>query len=116
MHNASHTMLSTFKQRYMRHLTFAICLGIATLAIAQNTKQEQLIQSARQINSAAIAAQDLLDSDIAIADSLDMDSLLFQPVVIRELPEILAALPDTMPELPFNPIIGPWIFSGYRPV
>ncbi|MDE6380430.1 MAG: DUF3078 domain-containing protein [Muribaculaceae bacterium] len=84
----------------MRHLTSAICLGIASIALAQNPE--------------AITAMSILDSDIALADSLATDSILFQPVVIRELPEILAALPDTMPELPFNPIIGPWIFSGYR--
>ena len=100
----------------MRHITSAICLGIASLAFAQNTSPEQLIQAAREMNSDAKAAQSMLDSNLAIADSLALDSTLFQPVVIRDLPEILASLPDTMPELPFNPLVGPWVFSGYRSV
>lgn len=37
-----------------------------------------------------------------------------EPVVIRDLEEILISLPDTMPELPYNPVVGPWVFSGYR--
>ncbi|MDE5813118.1 MAG: DUF3078 domain-containing protein [Muribaculaceae bacterium] len=98
----------------MRHITSAICMGIATLALAQNTTPDQLIQAAREMNSDATAAQSMLDSNLALADSLALDSTLFQPVVVRELPEILASLPDTMPELSYNPLLGPWIFSGYR--
>lgn len=39
---------------------------------------------------------------------------LRDPIIIRELDEILEALPDTMPPMPYNSILGPWIFSGYR--
>lgn len=37
-----------------------------------------------------------------------------EPVVIRELEEILQSLPDTMPELKYNLITVPWVLSGYR--
>lgn len=39
-----------------------------------------------------------------------------QPVVVRDLQEILMSLPDTMPALIYNPIVGPWVFSGYRSI
>ncbi len=101
----------------MRHLTSAICLGFASLAAAQATSPDELMQSIQ--NEAANSALQMLDSNIALsdsiaADSIPSDSLVFPPVVIRELPEILASLPDTMPELPFNPLLVPWLFSGYR--
>lgn len=98
----------------MRQLTSAICLGIATMAFAQTTSPEELLQAAKDLNSAAISTQEMLESNIAVYDTLAMDSALFAPVVVRDLPEILASLPDTMPELPYNPIVGPWVFSGYR--
>ncbi len=105
----------------MRQLTLAICMGIVTLTFAQSTTPATLLQSAKELNSAANSAQEMLDANIAMADSVMaindstvIDSLLFQPVVIRDLHEILQSLPDTMPEPPYNPIIGPWIFSGYR--
>lgn len=98
----------------MRHLTSAIFLGIASLALAQNSSPQKLIQSVREMNQETAEAQSMIETDLALADSLALDSVLFQPVVVRELPEILASLPDTMPELPYNPIIGPWVFSGYR--
>ncbi|MDE7347585.1 MAG: DUF3078 domain-containing protein [Muribaculaceae bacterium] len=105
----------------MRQLTTAICLGIASLAFAQTTSPEQLMQAARQLNSEANDAQTMLDSNLELADSIAndsiaLDSILFAPVVIRDLDEILRSLPDTMPELPYNPVAGPWIFSGYRPL
>lgn len=104
----------------MRQLTSAFCLGLVALASAQTTSPEKLIQSARELNSTAETAASVLDDNIALADSLAIadslayDSILHAPVVIRELPEILASLQDTMPELPYNPIVGPWVFSGYR--
>lgn len=42
------------------------------------------------------------------------DSILRMPVVVRDLDEILVSLPDTMAQLPYNPLTGPWVFSGYR--
>lgn len=101
----------------MRQLTSAICLSIATLAYAQNTTPDQLLQSARETNAENAAS--MLDSNIALANSLAVDSvatdsIVFEPVVIRDLEEILLSLPDTMPALPYNPIVGPWVFSGYR--
>ncbi|MDE6633073.1 MAG: DUF3078 domain-containing protein [Muribaculaceae bacterium] len=56
----------------------------------------------------------MADSVMALNDSIASDSIVFEPVVIRELPELLASLPDSVPELPFNPLTGPWIFSGYQ--
>ena len=99
----------------MRHLTSVICLGIASLALAQNATSK-MSESARQLNEDAETAKSLLDSNVALADSLALDSLLFRPVVVRELPEILASLPDSVPELPYDPLVGPWVFSGYRSV
>ena len=108
----------------MRQLTSAFCLGLAALASAQFTSPEELMQSARQLNSEAETAASMLDDNIAladslaylqaIADSLAYDSLLNAPVVVRDLDEIMLSLPDTMPPLPFNPLVGPWVFSGYR--
>ncbi|MDE5998227.1 MAG: DUF3078 domain-containing protein [Muribaculaceae bacterium] len=98
----------------MRQLSSAICLGIATMAFAQATTPNELLQSAETLNSEATKAQEMLESNIEFVDSLASESVEFEPIVIRELPEILASLQDTMPEPPFNPIIGPWIFSGYR--
>ncbi len=98
----------------MRQLTSAICLGIASLAAAQATSPDELLQSAKEMNEAASTAQEMLDSNIELADSLASDSVVFEPVVVRDLPEILASLPDSLPELPYNPIVGPWVFSGYR--
>lgn len=40
----------------------------------------------------------------------------WQPVVVRDLDEILRSLPDTMPQLPYNTLVGPWVFSGYRTI
>ncbi|MBD5263357.1 MAG: DUF3078 domain-containing protein [Bacteroides sp.] len=98
----------------MRQLTTAFCLGLAALASAQYISPDELVKSARELNSEAETDASLLESNIALADSLAYDSLLNAPVVVRDLDEILASLPDTMPALPFNPITGPWVFSGYR--
>lgn len=98
----------------MRHLTSAICLGIATLALAQNSAVNNPNSSLQNYRSSAESAANLLEENIAEADSLALDSTLYQPVVIRDLDEILQSLPDTMPELPYNLIVGPWVFSGHR--
>ncbi len=98
----------------MRHITSALCLGVASIALAQTAAPDQLLQSARDFNSGEAAAASMLDTNIALADSLANDSIVFEPVVIRDLPEILASLTDSMPPLPYNPIVGPWVFSGYR--
>lgn len=99
----------------MRQFTSAICLGVATMALAQNAATSPQ-NSERRMNEAATAAQTLLDSNIELADTLAIDSMLFQPVVVRDLPEILASLTDPMPELPYNSIVGPWVFSGHRDI
>ena len=92
----------------MRYLTSALCLGLTALTLAQNPAESEILQSE------ADSMEAMLDSNIAMADSLASDSIVFEPVVIRELDEILLSLPDTMPPLPYNPIVGPWVFSGYR--
>ncbi|MDE6480393.1 MAG: DUF3078 domain-containing protein [Muribaculaceae bacterium] len=104
----------------MRHLTSAICLGISALALAQNTTENPQV-SASQLAETVAQMKSMLDSNIVMADSvmalndsIASDSIVFEPVVIRELPELLASLPDSVPELPFNPLTGPWIFSGYQ--
>ena len=104
----------------MRHLTSAICLGIGALALAQNTTENPQV-SANQLAETVAQMKSMLDSNIVMADSvmsindsIASDSIIFEPVVIRELPELLASLPDSVPELPFNPLVGPWIFSGYQ--
>ncbi|MDE7096978.1 MAG: DUF3078 domain-containing protein, partial [Muribaculaceae bacterium] len=69
-----------------------------------------------EMDTSAQTAMTMLDENIAMADSLATDSVVFEPVVVRDLKEILLSLPDTMPELPYNPIVGPWVFSGYRTI
>ena len=88
----------------MRHITSALCIGISAFAFAQTISPEQLLQSANQMNEAASQAEDMLESNMALADSIStdsisMDSIVFEPVRIRELDEILESLPDTMPNL-----------------
>ncbi len=106
----------------MRLITSAITLGMASLAFAQTMTPDELLQ-ANINNSEAEAAQRMLESNIALSDSLATDTIdfsalaidtVFEPVVVRDLPEILASFPDRMPQLPFNPVVGPWVFSGYR--
>lgn len=41
---------------------------------------------------------------------------LYSRTAIRDLDEILQSLPDTMPELRYSPIFGPWVLSGYRSI
>lgn len=98
----------------MRHLTFSLLLGIASSAFAQTPETTSLLPPTAEFDSAVDNAQSMLNENIELADSLASDSIVFAPVVIRDLDEILAALPDTMPERPYNPNVGPWIFSGYR--
>lgn len=107
----------------MRHITSAIFLGVATMALAQRMTPEQLLQSAKDPSQETSTSQAMLDSDIALSDSLAFDSVpayvlaidtVFEPVVVRDLTEILASLPETMKPLPYNPLVGPWVFSGYR--
>lgn len=98
----------------MRHLTFAICLGISSFAIAQNVAENPENGAPERISSQVESAINLIDENIATADSLASDSIVYQPVVIRNVDEILQSLPDTMPALPYNPVVGPWVFSGYR--
>ena len=96
-------------------------MAIGTLALAQNPMTEQRLLSANKLEQSADDMKAMLDSNIITADSimnlndsLYIDSIYNAPVVVRDLEEILSSLPDTMPEPPFNPIIGPWVFSGYR--
>lgn len=96
-------------------------MAISTLVLAQNPMTEQRLLTANKSEKSADDMKAMLDSNIITADSimnlndsLYIDSIYHAPVVIRDLEEILASLPDTMPEPPYNPIIGPWVFSGYR--
>ncbi|MDE6023037.1 MAG: DUF3078 domain-containing protein, partial [Muribaculaceae bacterium] len=98
----------------MRHLTLAIFIGMATLSFAQDFAMNARNSSQLKNISSAEYAANLLAENIAVADSLALDSNLYKPVVIRDLDEILQSLPDTMPELPYNLIVGPWVFSGHR--
>ena len=96
----------------MRYLTLAISLGLCSLALAQN--MIPAIAENGGENPQATAAEDFLNQNMEMSDSLASDSIAFQPIVIRDLDEIIMSLPDTMPPLPYNPVMGPWIFSGYR--
>lgn len=71
--------------------------------------------------AALMSAQEYFELPDTIADSAinieTQDSIpTREPVVVRELEEILISLPDTMPELPYNILVGPWVFSGYRTI
>lgn len=96
----------------MRYLTLAISLGLCSLALAQN--MIPIIAENEGNNPQETTAEVFLNQNIEMSDSLASDSIKFEPVVIRDLEEILLSLPDTMPPLPYNPVVGPWIFSGYR--
>ncbi|MDE5840475.1 MAG: hypothetical protein K2H49_06100, partial [Muribaculaceae bacterium] len=100
----------------MRHLTFTLLAGITSISFAQITETMPLPPGTEEMDASADRAMTMLDENIAMADSMATDSIVFEPVVIRDLQEILLSLPDTMPELPYNPIVGPWVFSGYRPI
>lgn len=78
----------------MRHLALAL---ITSLAVSTAYAQDITLRS------------DTLE--------LTTDSLpAYPPVVVRELDEILLSLPDTMPEIRYNPLYGPWVLSGYRSI
>ena len=105
----------------MRHLTSAACLAISVLALAQNPMTYQQQPSPNTPGELADEMKSMLDSNIVTADSImnlndsiAVDSMYFAPVVVRDLEEILQSLPDTLAAPPYNPIIGPWVFSGYR--
>lgn len=86
----------------MRPKIFALMLSLTATVFAHNTLHGLEF---------ALDQESSLDPDtIASVDTIPY----WQPVVVRELDEILISLPDTMPELPFNNVVGPWVFSGYR--
>lgn len=106
----------------MRHLTSAFALSLCTLALVM-TAHSKAIASDMSDNKAIDIPTPRVQST-EITDSLAMDSLrwqtlaidtVFPPVVVRDLDDILMSLPDTMDSLPYNPLLGPWVFSGYRP-
>ncbi len=99
--------------RNMRHLTFALLLGIATSTTAQNTATGNLLLSQGR-QTIEEKAENVINSELPTADGLPSDSALFMPVVVRDLQEILATLPESPNKLPYNAIVGPWVFSGYR--
>lgn len=78
----------------MKLLAFAIVTGISSMYNTQG-------------NTPAIVEPDTVSTSV---DSVAKR----QPVVVRELDEILKSLPDTMPELRYSPLYGPWVLSGYR--
>lgn len=81
----------------MRQLILAITLSTASIVSARTSTLEA--------DSLASAGRQLV-----ICDSI----ITMQPVVVRDLQEILISLPDTMAPLPYNPMAGPWVFTGYR--
>ncbi|MCM1491236.1 MAG: DUF3078 domain-containing protein [Muribaculum sp.] len=83
----------------MRSLTLTIMLSAASMLSAQEIVVENDTLS-------------YLPEEITDTDSIPVR----EPVVIRDLAEILQSLPDTMPELPYNPMRAPWVFSGYRTI
>lgn len=119
----------------MRYPTLAIALCFSTIAMSQNTvtftmdmsdsisvkPQPVVIMDSVRDTLMSQKADSILTQPVANMDSVryalmrqKADSILAQPVIERDLNEIIASMPDTMPELPFNPIVGPWVFSGYR--
>lgn len=71
--------------------------------------------------SASMAAQieevfEEVFSDVQPLEALTDSLPEREPVVVRDLGEILLSLPDTMPRLVYNPVVGPWVFSGYRSI
>lgn len=104
----------------MRHLILASCLSLALSAMPQDIIPDSLSLAPQVVNE-TLPLEFLLDDPLTSTDSIPVDSipvdtLAFPPVVIRDLDEILLSLPDTMPQLPYNPVVGPWVFSGYRSI
>lgn len=104
----------------MRYHIIAIALCLSTITMAQNAMPYHWgiadTISTETANNISIEPQHTVDMDSLryILMRQKADSILAQPVEVRNLNEILESLPDTMPELPFNPLVGPWVFSGYR--
>lgn len=119
----------------MRYPTLAIALCLSTIAMSQNTESftmkmsdsigmkpqpvviiDSVHNTLTRQNVDSILTQPVVNMDSVryVLMRQKADSILAQPVVERDLNEIIASLPDTMPELPFNPLVGPWVYSGYR--
>lgn len=96
----------------MRYLTLALITGISLTAVAQSVESgipEYYYQD-------RVPFSDSEDEEAEeLYYSVEPDTVPFMgPVVVRDLDEILASLPPLDKELPYNPIAGPWVFSGYR--
>lgn len=101
----------------MRLLTFAVILGITSQFMAQNVVLENdplVIPEGDMVRDIVMENDSLIspEGELLISDTITGS----EPIVIRDLDEILRSLPDTMPELPYNPMKGPWVFSGYRSI
>lgn len=97
--------------RHLRYLSSAILLSMGAIATGQISTAFPLTLTPDTISlSEEIPDTQELDAQMFAG----FDSIMQVPVNVRELDEILTALPDTMPELPYNIFAGPWVFSGYR--
>lgn len=97
-------------------MKYLILVLISTFCLYSYAQNNEFVENDNYINGSNYMK--LLDSSsIAQMDSLSSDSIAYrEPIVVRELEDILLSLPDTMPQLPYNPIVGPWVFSGYRSI
>lgn len=97
-------------------ITIAICRN--AYALSSNGVYLEEDPSAENLTETAIGS-DLLEDYFTI-EPLSLDSayqeLLHRPVTVRELDDILSELPEVTQSLPFNPLVGPWVFSGYRSI
>lgn len=89
-----------------KQLTTDNRMRLPILAFFMSLPSLLLAQENIEVPDSIVAISD----DVLIADSIPE----WQPVVVRDLDEILRSLPDTMPQLPYNMVTGPWVFSGYR--
>lgn len=49
-----------------------------------------------------------------LGDSIPVDSARIERNRVRDVSEIVTSLPDAKSTLPYNALVGPWVFSGYR--
>lgn len=100
----------------MRHITLALFTGLSITAGAQNVSFSDDNGVFIDESSREIITPDSLYVYEPLANDSAYQELLHRPVIIRDLEQILAELPQTTDELLYNPILGPRIFSGYRSI
>ncbi len=100
----------------MRHFSLALFTCLSLAAGAQNTS---IFDDNGGLNNEP--AQEIFTPDsLYVYEPLANDSayqaLLNRPVIVRDLDQILAELPDASGILTLTPYKGPRIFSGYRSI